>query len=51
MSDVPVAAIVAAADNGVIGRNNALPWHLPADLAWFRRCTMGKPIIMGRRTF
>jgi dihydrofolate reductase len=51
MSDLRVAAIVAAAENDVIGRNNALPWDLPADLAWFRRCTMGKPIIMGRRTF
>lgn len=48
---LPLAAIVAAADNGVIGRNNALPWDLPADLAHFRRVTMGKPILMGRRTF
>jgi dihydrofolate reductase len=48
---LPVAAIVAAADNDVIGRNNALPWDLPADLAHFRRVTMGKPILMGRRTF
>ncbi|MEE4277149.1 MAG: dihydrofolate reductase [Halieaceae bacterium] len=51
MSDIPIAAIVAAADNDVIGRNNALPWDLPADLAHFRRRTMGKPILMGRRTF
>jgi dihydrofolate reductase len=46
-----LAAVVAASDNDVIGRGNALPWHLPADLAHFRRLTMGKPILMGRRTF
>ena len=46
-----LAAIVAAAENGVIGRNNALPWHLPGDLQYFKRVTMGKPIIMGRKTF
>jgi dihydrofolate reductase len=51
MTDIPIAAIVAAADNDVIGRNNALPWDLPADLAYFKRRTMGKPIVMGRRTF
>ncbi len=51
MSTISLAAIVAAADNNVIGRNNALPWDLPADLAYFRRRTMGKPILMGRRTF
>lgn len=48
---LPLALIVAVAENGVIGRNNALPWHLPGDLQYFRRITMGKPIIMGRRTF
>jgi dihydrofolate reductase len=46
-----LAIMVAAAENGVIGRNNALPWHLPADLQHFKRTTMGKPIIMGRKTF
>lgn len=46
-----LSVIVAAADNGVIGRNNALPWHLPEDLRYFRRVTMGKPVVMGRRTF
>jgi dihydrofolate reductase len=51
MSDLPVALIVAAADNDVIGRNNALPWDLPEDLRHFRRVTMGKPILMGRLTF
>lgn len=43
--------IVARARNGVIGRDNALPWHLPADLAHFRRTTLGHPVIMGRRTW
>ncbi|WP_439102696.1 dihydrofolate reductase [Congregibacter sp.] len=51
MSDLPIALIVAAADNDVIGRNNALPWDLPGDLAHFKRTTMGKPILMGRLTF
>lgn len=37
--------------NRVIGKNNSLPWHLPADLKYFREKTRGKPIIMGRRTF
>jgi dihydrofolate reductase len=37
--------------NRVIGKNNSLPWHLPADLAYFKQTTMGKPIIMGRKTF
>lgn len=48
---VRLAVIVAAARNGVIGCNNALPWHLPEDLRYFKRVTMGKPIVMGRRTF
>ena len=43
--------MVAAAENGVIGRNNSLPWHLPEDLRYFKRVTMGKPIVMGRKTF
>lgn len=42
--------IVARARNGVIGRDNALPWRLPEDLAFFKRTTMGAPIIMGRKT-
>jgi dihydrofolate reductase len=46
-----LTAVVAASDNDVIGRGNALPWHLPADLAHFKRLTLGKPILMGRRTF
>jgi dihydrofolate reductase len=48
---VHLAIIVAAARNRVIGRNNALPWHLPEDLKYFKRVTMGKPILMGRKTF
>ena len=51
-TEQPVTSmIVAAARNGVIGRDNALPWRLPDDLRYFRRVTMGKPVIMGRRTF
>lgn len=46
-----IAFIVAAAKNGVIGINNTLPWHLPEDMKHFRRVTMGKAIIMGRKTF
>jgi dihydrofolate reductase len=46
-----LTAVFAASDNDVIGRDNALPWHLPADFAHFRRVTMGKPILMGRRTY
>jgi dihydrofolate reductase len=46
-----ITIIVAVADNGVIGRDNALPWHLPEDLKRFKRLTMGKPIVMGRKTF
>jgi dihydrofolate reductase len=42
---------LARADNGVIGRNGALPWHLPADLKRFKAQTMGRAMIMGRRTF
>lgn len=46
-----LVAVVAASDNDVIGRDNALPWYQPADLAYFKRVTMGKPILMGRRTY
>lgn len=37
--------------NRLIGHNNQLPWHLPADFAWFKSVTMGKPVIMGRKTY
>jgi len=46
-----VEIVVARADNGVIGRDGRLPWHLPADLRRFKRITMGSALIMGRRTF
>jgi dihydrofolate reductase len=46
-----VAFVLARADNGVIGRDGKLPWHLPADLKRFKALTMGRPMIMGRKTF
>ena len=51
MSAPVITLIVAVADSGVIGRDNALPWHLPEDLKRCKRVTMGKPIVMGRKTF
>lgn len=46
-----IAIILARADNGVIGAGGTLPWHLPADLRRFKALTMGKPMVMGRKTF
>lgn len=46
-----ISLIAALARNFVIGRDNHLPWHLPADLAHFKALTLDKPILMGRRTF
>jgi len=46
-----IAIIAALARNRVIGRGNRLPWHLPDDLRHFKRLTLGRPIIMGRRTW
>jgi dihydrofolate reductase len=46
-----IAAVVAMAENRVIGRQNQLPWQMPADLQHFKKVTMGKPIIMGRKTY
>lgn len=46
-----ITLILARADNGVIGRDGGLPWHLPADLTRFKALTMGRPMIMGRKTF
>ena len=43
--------VVAMAENGVIGRDNQLPWRLPDDLAYFKAVTMGHPVVMGRRTY
>ncbi len=48
----PTFSLIWAMDeNRLIGNNNTLPWHLPADMQWFRQQTMGKPILMGRKTF
>ncbi len=46
-----IALIYARAQNGVIGRDGGLPWHIPADLKRFKALTMGSPMIMGRKTF
>lgn len=46
-----IAIVVAMSKNCVIGKDNALPWHLPADLAYFKKVTMGHPILMGRKTY
>jgi dihydrofolate reductase len=46
-----ISIIVVMANNRVIGRDNRLPWHLPADLAHFKALTMGKPMVMGRKTW
>lgn len=46
-----LSLIVARAANGCIGRDNKLPWYLPNDLKYFKRVTLGKPIIMGRKTW
>lgn len=48
---VPLAIIAAIARNGVIGRGNRMPWHVPTDLRRFRALTTGKPLLMGRKTF
>jgi dihydrofolate reductase len=47
----PTITLIVAAAAGVIGRDNAMPWHLPADLAHFKVHTWGKPIVMGRKTY
>jgi dihydrofolate reductase len=46
-----IVLVAAIAENGVIGRGNALPWRLKSDMAHFRSVTMGKPVLMGRKTF
>jgi len=48
---VLISLIAAVAENGLIGKDNKLPWHLPADLRFFKNTTMGHPIIMGRKNF
>lgn len=51
LAAIPVTLVVAAARNGVIGRGGALPWRLPSDLNRFKALTLGKPVVMGRKTF
>ncbi|WP_296043936.1 type 3 dihydrofolate reductase [uncultured Alteromonas sp.] len=46
-----IAMIAAMANDRVIGKDNQMPWHMPADLAHFKRTTLGKPVIMGRKTY
>jgi dihydrofolate reductase len=46
-----IIIIAAVAENGVIGRGNALPWRLKSDMTHFRKLTMGKPVVLGRKTF
>ena len=48
---VPITLVAALAENGVIGRDNGLPWRLMSDMVHFRAITMGKPVVMGRKTF
>ena len=51
MNKPPITVVVARAQNGIIGRDGKLPWHLPADLKRFKALTMGSVMVMGRRTF
>lgn len=51
MAQPRISLIVAVAENGVIGKDNRLPWRLPADLQHFKKLTIGKPIVMGRLTW
>lgn len=51
MNHPDITLILARAANGVIGANGKMPWHLPADLRRFKQLTMGRPMIMGRKTF
>ena len=46
-----IALVYAISQNGVIGRGGILPWHIPSDLKWFKAVTLGKPVIMGRKTW
>lgn len=49
--DPRIKAIAAMSENRVIGGNNAIPWHLPEDFKWFKKMTVGKIVVMGRKTF
>lgn len=51
MKKPQISLIAALAKNRVIGAENGMPWHLPADLAWFKQQTLAKPVIMGKQTF
>jgi dihydrofolate reductase len=51
VSDLPLVLVVAVAENGVIGRDNQLPWRLPGDAKHFKKKTIGKPVVMGRSTY
>lgn len=51
MHNMIISLIVAVAENGVIGRNNSLPWHLPKDMKFFRDTTFGHCVIMGRKNY
>src|SRR6185312_2401871 len=46
-----LSLVAAASDNNVIGKNNALPWRMPADMKFFRDVTMGHTVVMGRKTY
>src|SRR3954447_21977612 len=46
-----ISFVVAIGQNKVMGKDNAIPWHIPADLKFFKKVTMGKPIVMGRKTY
>jgi dihydrofolate reductase len=48
---IPIILVVAVAENGVIGRDNKLPWRIKSDLKFFRSVTMNKPVVMGRKTY
>ena len=51
MTKPTISLVAAMAKNRVIGKDNQMPWHMPADLAHFKSVTLGKPIIMGRKTY
>lgn len=51
ISPVAIVLVVAVAENGVIGRDNALPWRIKSDLKYFRSVTMNRPVVMGRKTY
>lgn len=51
MTKPRIALVVAVAENGIIGRDNKLPWRIPEDMRWFKEKTLGKPCIVGRKTY